>query len=325
MAQPFDEKSMNLPNDVTLENCACPLGCTPNDELILRGRDRLADLPGEFSVVKCRTCDLMRTNPRPTADTIGFYYPDDYRPYQITQTGTGQNNVYRRLANYLRKLLSTRAQALPAGSSGHLLEIGCASGRFLHEMAEQGWQVEGIEFSPSAADAARQLGYSVQTGQVETAQEYEQKFDLIVAWMVLEHLHAPVQTLEKLTDWIKPDGVLAFSVPNAGSIECRIFGEDWYALQLPGHLTHFTPESLTRVLAASGWRVERIVHQRNITNLLQSWRLRCERRNKLSWMSKMTRCLVTFQAPINILFYPVTIILAAFGQTGRMTVWAKKV
>jgi len=71
--------------EVMLENVTCPLGCSKSDEVILTGCDLLHDLPGEFTVVKCRTCGLMRTNPRPTSDTIGFYYPDNYGPYLGTQ------------------------------------------------------------------------------------------------------------------------------------------------------------------------------------------------------------------------------------------------
>ena len=78
--------------EVMLENVTCPLGCSKSDEVILTGCDLLHDLPGEFTVVKCRTCGLMRTNPRPTSDTIGFYYPDNYGPYLGTQVRQSKPN-----------------------------------------------------------------------------------------------------------------------------------------------------------------------------------------------------------------------------------------
>src|SRR3546814_19345766 len=59
--------------------------------------------------------------------------------------------------------------------------------------------------------------------------------DLIVGWMVLEHLHQPLAVLRKLRRWIQPDGWLVLSVPDAGSLEFRVFGDRWYALQLPTH------------------------------------------------------------------------------------------
>jgi hypothetical protein len=59
-----------------LESVPCALGCPPNDEEILVARDRLHALPGNFRIVRCRTCGLMRTNPRPTLDAMESYYPE---------------------------------------------------------------------------------------------------------------------------------------------------------------------------------------------------------------------------------------------------------
>src|SRR4051812_38486661 len=71
----------NLPEGVELEDCPCPNGCVRSDSFILEGEDRLHGLPGRFLVVRCGGCELMRTNPRPTAATISAYYPSDYGPY----------------------------------------------------------------------------------------------------------------------------------------------------------------------------------------------------------------------------------------------------
>src|SRR3546814_9273497 len=81
--------------------------------------------------------------------------------------------------------------------------------------------------------------------------------DLIVGWMVLEHLHQPLAVLRKLRRWIQPDGWLVLSVPDAGSLEFRVFGDRWYALQLPTHLHHFSPETLANMMTAAGWTADR--------------------------------------------------------------------
>src|SRR3546814_5995859 len=62
---------------VVLEGVACPMGCPRGDEAVLTGHDRLHGLPGRFTVVRCNTCKLMRTTPRPDAATMGYYSPDD--------------------------------------------------------------------------------------------------------------------------------------------------------------------------------------------------------------------------------------------------------
>lgn len=236
-------RSVDVLGPVCLEDVPCPLGCPKNDKIILVGRDLLHSLPGEFSVVKCRNCGLLRTNPRPTPDSIGFYYPDDYGPYLGTQVLNSEAafGVKYLLKPLVRWIFNTKSQEIPNIVPSRMLEIGCASGAFLHQMAGRGWQVEGIEFSETAAQAANRLGYKVHAGSLENAPSPESPFELIVGWMVLEHLHDPIGCLKKLHEWASPDARLVFSIPNANSLEFQLFKDKWYALQLPTHLHHFTP------------------------------------------------------------------------------------
>jgi 2-polyprenyl-3-methyl-5-hydroxy-6-metoxy-1,4-benzoquinol methylase len=311
---------------VRLEDVSCPLGCSKNDEVVLTGRDLLHDLPGEFTVVKCRTCGLMRTNPRPTPDTIGFYYPDDYGPY----VGTRVQHAMPKSASWIKKLLrpivrrvfNFNVTTLPAMAPGRMLEIGCASGAFLHQMAGQGWQVQGIEFSEKAAQAAAQLGYQVHAGPLETAPNPEEPFDLIVGWMVLEHLHDPVSGLQKLRKWAKSGAWLVLSVPNAGSLEYHLFKDKWYALQLPTHFHHFTPATLEKVLSAGGWKLEKIHHQRVLSNLIASTGYVLRDKG----YAKLGQEFIDFPERAgrwNYVLYPLAWLFSVFGQTGRMTVWAR--
>lgn len=316
---------MHVPSTVTLEHVPCPVGCERGDETVLTGRDLLHDLPGEFSVVRCSTCGLMRTSPRPTPDSIGLYYPVDYGPYRgtrVIEAPKSQPLWKRVLHTLITTVFRFNTDPLPRQSPGRLLEIGCASGAFLHRMAGEGWQVEGIEFSPMAAETARSLGYSVHAGSLESAPDPREPFDLVVGWMVLEHLHDPVRGLQKLKAWAKPGAWLVLSVPNAGSLEFSLFGPEWYALQLPTHLHHFTPASLERTLRAGGWKTERVLHQRTIGNLVASagYKLR-------KWgFDSLGRKMIAFPERAgrwHYALYPIAFLLGIFGQTGRMTVWAR--
>lgn len=315
---------MIAPKGLMLEDNTCPLGCIKSDQVVLTGGDLLHDLPGEFTVVKCCTCGLMRTSPRPTPEAIGFYYPDDYGPYlgtQVQQT-KATSGIKKLFKPVVRRIFNFNSIKLPSLNPGRMLEIGCASGAFLHEMAGQGWQVQGIEFSEKAAQAAAQLGYRVHAGPLETAPQPDEPFDLIVGWMVLEHLHDPVSCLLKLHEWAKPGAWLALSVPNAGSLEFRLFKDKWYALHLPNHLYHFTPATLEKVLSASGWRLEKVYHQRTLSNLIASagYVLRDK------GYAKLGRKLIDFPERggwVVYALFPLAWLFSIFGQTGRMTVWAR--
>lgn len=317
----------SIPPSVQLESAACPMGCATQDEPVVSGHDLLHGLPGEFTVVRCVACGLQRTSPRPTPETIGLYYPDDYGPYQGTRVANGRGEgrgLKSRLLGFAKRIFDTKAQALPNMRPGRMLEIGCASGSFLHQMAQRGWQVEGIEYAETAAQSARALGYAVDTGALETVAKPVDSYDLIVGWMVLEHLHQPVESLRKLASWARRDGLLVVSVPNVGSAESQIFGPRWYALQLPTHLFHYDTQTISTVLLAGGWRVVRIHHHRTVVNLVASagyW-LRDH------GLVRAGRVLIAFPERGGrmgaLLTFPLALVLAWFGQTGRMTIWAKR-
>jgi SAM-dependent methyltransferase len=202
-----------------------------------------------------------------------------------------------------------------------MLEIGCASGAFLHRMAVSGWEVEGLDFSEEAAEAAQALGYPIHTSRLENSPDPEKPYDLVVGWHVFEHLHEPVLALQKLRRWTNPGAWLVLSMPDAGSWEFKIFKNRWYALQVPTHLFHYTPGTLRRILDRGGWRAERFFWHNNPNNLLQSLRYGCLDRG---WnrpgdylldiaLGRRHRAFHVFLGRF----------LGAFRLSGRMTIWAK--
>lgn len=323
------QESSTPPEGIVLESRPCPLGCPPGDDFVLRARDLLTRIPGAYDIVRCRACGLMRTNPRPTPETIGLYYPESYGPYVGTTVRTREpppapRPRWKRVARAIVPRFDSRAFAIPpVDRPGRLLEIGCASGWYLDFMHARGWDVTGIEFSERAAARARALGFPVVAGALESAPDPQAAFDLIAGWMLVEHLHDPVTALRKLRRWIKPDGWFCFSVPNCAALEFKLFGRYCFATQLPTHLYHYTPATLARVLREGGWTLQRVIHQRNPTNLLVSLGYLLRERDREGVLS---RWLIDFPLrkhrtiPV---WNALGTLLAWLGQSGRMTVWAR--
>jgi len=312
---------------VLLENAPCPMGCADaGDQFVLVGRDRLHGLPGEFTVVRCSVCGLLRTNPRPTLETSGYFYPRDYAPYHKP---AGKKLTLRdHIAARAHRLLN--AWRIPDLPPGRLLEFGCGPGGYLLWAADQGWSVAGIEPSREAAQTARSLGFRVHVGPLEAAPDPEVPYDLSVGWMVVEHLHNPLKALRNLCSWTRSDGWLAISMPNAASKEFSFFRDSWFALELPRHLYHFTPATITSLLKKAGWQVREIYQQRNLDNIIASCGYLLENLSNSRILRILSRRLVRFptNVPLHFLTYPflfpVGCILATLGQSGRMTVLAQK-
>src|SRR3546814_10405387 len=91
----------------------------------------------------------------------------------------------------------------PAATPGRLLELGCASGNFLHRMARAGWEVAGIEPSAHAAHQALEAGSKVRNVSLEAAGDPQLPFVLIVGWKVLVPLHRPMVVLHQLRSWAR--------------------------------------------------------------------------------------------------------------------------
>jgi SAM-dependent methyltransferase len=137
---------------------------------------------------------------------------------------------------------------------GRLLDVGCGDGAFLARAEARGWTVVGLETSPEAAERAR----AATRGTVVCA-PLEQallpgEFDLVTFWDSLEHLVDPAAALRRVRAHMRPGSVIAITMPNAAGAEARLWGRRWHYLDLSryGHLHHFTPRSLRRLLERAG-------------------------------------------------------------------------
>jgi len=316
---------ISAPPSVQVDDGPCPLGCPRDDEFVLLASDRLHDIPGRYPVVRCARCGLMRTNPRPTPETIGVYYPENYTPFASTEVRPPgrRSRKRRKLLRRLRRLvLNVDPHRLPAVAPGRLLEIGCGAGNFLARMKKRGWEVAGIEASPSAAASAQATGLAVRSGRLEDAVDPVEPYDLVVGWEVLEHLHHPVTSLRLLHRWTVPRGWLALSVPDAGSIDFAMFKHAWYGLDVPRHLFHFTLPTLTAVLCRGGWDVDNVFWHKNPKNLLVGLASRGRERGWVRWPSYL-EAIGNGRRHVGARL-AVGAMLGWLHASGRMTIWARR-
>ncbi|MCA1679980.1 MAG: class I SAM-dependent methyltransferase [Actinobacteria bacterium] len=209
----------------------------------------------------------MRTDPQPSARLIGRYYPDDYGPF-ATQQQRATSRLQRSLAAlveapYRLRYDSPRPVPEPPHCGARALDIGVGSGDFLKRLAARGWEPWGIEANPSAAEAARQR-CGLASGRIVVARAEDVSFahgtfDLITAHHVVEHLHDPMGVLSKAQTWLSDDGRLVLTMPNVKSLESRLFGRLWFGLDLPRHLYHFDPDTITELLGRSGFEAIDVV------------------------------------------------------------------
>ena len=143
---------------------------------------------------------------------------------------------------------------------GRLLDVGCGDGAFLARAEHRGWAVVGLETSPEAAARARASTRGTIIGAPLEQATLPDSLDVVTFWDCLEHLADPFGALQRVAARLRPGGLVAITMPNAAGAEARLWGERWRYLDLAryGHLHHFTPRSLRRLLerAAGAGRVD---------------------------------------------------------------------
>ena len=208
-----------------------------------------------FTIVRCRRCDLARTAPAPTDEELDGYYPQGYH----STTKRYRGGMDRILSMVHRSRIRTLERLI--GGTGSALDIGCGPGVLINQMRSRGWKVRGTERSPSAARQAREVFHlDVSAVDVEELVAAGASYDAVILWHVAEHLHTPEVTVRAIARLLRPGGVMLVAVPNFGSPEARIGRAGWFHLDVPRHLVHFTPATLTAILDATGFRPVKVTH-----------------------------------------------------------------
>lgn len=240
-----------------MERAVCNLCGADDTSVLFEGRDRLHGLDGSFTFVRCRRCGLMYLNPRPTREEMVCYYPPEYESF-CRAIEDEPSTIKRWLLKYG---IQRRCRAIIAHKKrGRLLDVGCATGIFLAEMRQHGeWELHGVETNQEAAAYARtRFGLDIFIGELEEASYPNCYFDVITLWDVLEHLPDPRSALLEIRRILKPDGILLIQVPDANSLEARLFGRFWIGLDIPRHLYLFSMHTLNALLQQAGFEAREI-------------------------------------------------------------------
>jgi 2-polyprenyl-3-methyl-5-hydroxy-6-metoxy-1,4-benzoquinol methylase len=245
---------------ITWEETACLLCGRDEGELLAEAADPIPEAgPGlRFAVVRCRHCGLAYTNPRPTPDTITRFYPRDYGPHRPPPRGTTSRSPSAFWSRLFGRPCPERRGALPRAGARRLLDFGCGSGSYLKRMAALGWRVTGLDRAERVVGVARDEGCDAIAGSLPHPDLAPASFDVITMWQSLEHVHNPLAILREALRVLVPGGTAVVAVPNFESFSSRLFGEHWFGLDLPRHLTHFTRDTLREMFQAAGFRVKSI-------------------------------------------------------------------
>lgn len=259
-----------------MEYINCILCKEDNTETILTVKDfRYKTSDETFTIVRCKKCKLVYLNPRPSKDTISKYYPDNYRTRKMLKTELIESKI---------KTFRTKRKALffknpwylefPPGTN--VMDIGCGSGELLLRLKELSCNPYGIDIDDTASKFLREvMSLLVITWDIDNGIPFtDDFFDVIIMRHSLEHVYNPVHVLHEIRRALKPGGLLLIGVPNIDSFVSKITGIYWGDLDVPRHLFHFSPHTISILLINTGFSfsIDKIHHEMKLRRIsIERW------------------------------------------------------
>jgi len=180
-------------------------------------------------------------------------YQEDFREID----GSRFNNLTERWVKFIDRRRAARINAaLPKGS---ILDVGCGRGIFLEELKKHGWEVLGTEVFEGAQEIAKSLLIPIKTGNLKDMDITADTFEVVTLWHTLEHIE-DLSILDKINKILKKNGILIVNVPNIESFQSRIFKKKWIHYNVPHHVHHFSPKSLSLLLTQYGFSPFSVKH-----------------------------------------------------------------
>ena len=230
---------------IKTQKAPCDLCGTFSFEYLYRKSDHKIGLTQDYDIVQCTKCGLAFINPQPLPEETGKLYPEVY--YENRNTPIWIKKYHRRYL-YIRNLPGNK-----------ILDIGCAKGDFLNYIRRYGYEVAGYEEICSE----NPYDFPIYSEEPHDIIKTKERYDIITAWGVLEHLQKPSRYFELAGNLLKKKGFFVFLVTNIESIASRfLFSED-----IPRHMTFFSPATIERYGEKYGFSVEKIYHKNDVYSM----------------------------------------------------------
>lgn len=214
------------------------------------------------SISICHDCGNL-FNSHGTRNRISDFYSNSYdlfgASFEAETTIFRTNNSFS-ISDWRLEHLSSLS-ILP--KIGSILDIGCGKGNFLQKFGTlfSQWTLYGIESSKASLVIAKNnLDNSIFYEGIYSSQLFDKKFELIVAFNVLEHVENPRLFLQNIFDDLKKDGIVCFDVPNFKVNPADVFIYD--------HLTHFTKETLENLLHNIGFEILKVIERKDQVSMM---------------------------------------------------------
>jgi len=252
----------------------CPICCKKNESsLEVFSKTKAEDLNYEklvpywngffkekifFSYARCAVCDLLFAPIFYRLDQLEALYgqmPPNMDVVPMSALVKTQRGYFKEL----KKKSALKNSYIEIGPDVGIFTVNCvAEGSF-----DKYWLCEPNRAVANAlADVVRNHSFVIIEDMFGFSTIPDQSAGAAVMIQVLDHLLDPIATLTELRKKLLPDGKLLLVTHNEKSLLRKVVGWRWPAFCLQ-HPQIYSPKSITKLLDASGYRIESINRSKN--------------------------------------------------------------
>ncbi len=214
-----------------------------------------------FAHAQCRACGFVCLDPYPPTHILnklydGAYYTRVRNLFELPRLlKTGTATPFSAPEQLLRNVVDHATSGLTR--PGRWLDVGGGIGAFANLILEMRptWSVHLSELNQASLDIARRIfGGKFETTSATPCELHKsgQRFDVISAISVLEHVPTPAEFLKQYASLLSPGGTLVTVVPHFTDLNARLSRGASPNVAPPFHVSLFNATSLRNLIDRIG-------------------------------------------------------------------------
>jgi 2-polyprenyl-3-methyl-5-hydroxy-6-metoxy-1,4-benzoquinol methylase len=230
----------------------CPL-CGAPEQIPFAGCTDFMVSKESYTLMRCLSCGVVYTLDPPSEEEMKRYDKLNQK-LKLGESPSGLiGRLYFRVRNHMLRRKAKLVETQAYRTNGSLLNYGAKTGFFSNRMERRGWKVTSVEKYHEERLFSLEMFHHRMIDIPEMENLHDGTFDVITLWHVFEHSHDPNGLLDRLYKLLRPGGILIMACPNIQSTDAMHYGPYWAAYDVPRHLWHFCPSSISGLALRHGF------------------------------------------------------------------------
>jgi SAM-dependent methyltransferase len=213
-----------------------------------------------YKIVKCKNCNLLRSDPLIDENELKKLYFDS----KCTYTDENENIPLKKTyGHYFSNVLENYSVEKKS-----FLDIGCSNGFILEKAIDFGFsKVVGVEPSTDAIDKASSKIKPLIINKMFDEEMFEKNsFDMITFFQTFDHITNPNSFLKNCFDVLQDNGFILAINHNANSFSAKILGEKSPIIDI-GHAYLYNLNTMKQIFEKNNFLVHSVFPIKNIVSV----------------------------------------------------------